>query len=229
MKELELDIKANNKDWLYEQYINKQRGYKDIALECGTTEDAIRKRLNRFGIQTRNHKEALEIRNKKFPNKMSQEKRIETNNKLRTGKEIKCTFCDTAFYINKKSKRKFCSIRCRNLFLEENRKRSPDWRDWTEYKEWRKLVYFRDGWRCRICGSKKDINAHHIEYGKENPNQRFNTENGITLCKVHHIQVHSPNSKELLLKNPNFGGSLEVDNPEASLREYLKTLIRSND
>lgn len=84
-------------------------------------------------------------------------------------------------------------------------------------------------WKCKICGSKHKINAHHILFANDFPERRFDTSNGITLCDEHHKKVHSPNSKELLLKNPNIGGSPEVDNPEASIREYLFSLIRSND
>lgn len=229
MRKLELDIQANDRDWLYTQYVTKQRGMKDISLECKTTEDSIRNRLKRFGIHVRDHKQALSIRNINYPNKVRPENREEVTNKLRTGKYIECAFCLKSIYVNKKSTRKFCSRRCNNLYRMEHRARRPNWRDWVEYGQWRNLVYSRDCWKCRICGSKVDINAHHIVYAKHREDLRFDTSNGITLCKKHHIQVHSPTSKELLLNNPNIGESPEVDNPEASIREYLYSLIRSND
>lgn len=229
MKKLELDIKANDKDWLYEQYVIKQRGMKSIAIECDTTEDSIRTRLKRFDIDIRSHKKALKIRNSKYPIKFTIESRKKSNDIKRTGRYINCKFCNESFYINKKSQRKFCSRECLNSHKLEHRKHGQDWRDWAEYKEWRNLVYYRDLWKCKICDSKKEINAHHILEAQKFPEKRFDVSNGITLCKKHHIQVHSPSSEELLEKNPNIGGSPEVDNPEASIREYLFSLIRSND
>lgn len=229
MKKLELNILANDRDWLYNEYVNRQRGMRSIALECKTTEDTIRNRLVRFGIKIRTHKQALKIKNRKFPNRVRESNREKVNKALRTGHIIRCKFCNSEMYINKKSTRKYCSRGCFLLYKEEHRKRQTNWRDWPEYKEWRSLVYFRDNWKCKICESKRDINAHHIYEGSNYPSKRFETSNGITLCKKHHIQVHSPTSKELLLNNPNIGESPEVGNSEASIREYLFSLIRSND
>lgn len=221
MRKFELNIQANNKEWLIEHYITNKESMEQIAKICDTTVDTIRTRLNRFKIQKRNHKQSLQITNKKQPRKRKVF--------YRHGYYKVCKFCGTSFYVNQRSKRVYCSKSCGRNYWKEHRKRDQDWRYYPEYKEWRNLVYFRDNWKCKICGSKLKINAHHIFIGKDYPSRRFDTSNGITLCEVHHIQIHSPNSEELLLNNPNFGGSLEVDNPEASLREYLISLIRSND
>lgn len=229
MKKLELDIKANDPEWLYIEYQTKLRGMKDIAVECNTTQDSIRTRLKKFDIPIRSHKEALEIRNTKYPFYINKEIRDRTNLKKRAGIYIKCANCGIEIYVNQKSKRKFCSKSCLTNFRKENINRDQDWRDWPEYNKWRDLVYYRDAYKCQICGSKEKINAHHIFEASFFPDKRFDVDNGIVLCKKHHIQVHSPSSKELLEKNPNFGGSPEVDNPEASLREYLISLLRSND
>lgn len=56
------------------------------------------------------------------------------------------------------------------------------------YKEWRKNVWVRDSWKCRI--SNQDcvgrIEAHHILGWTDYPELRYDINNGITLCHAHH-------------------------------------------
>jgi hypothetical protein len=54
--------------------------------------------------------------------------------------------------------------------------------------EWRRQVYERDGWKCRIsnkecCGR---LEAHHILNWEDFPELRYEVNNGVTLCHVHH-------------------------------------------
>lgn len=65
-----------------------------------------------------------------------------------------------------------------------------DRHDSREYKEWRLKVYQRDSYKCRYCGSKEKINAHHIYSWKNYPELRYNIDNGITLCEKCHIELH---------------------------------------
>jgi len=62
-------------------------------------------------------------------------------------------------------------------------------RHWSrEHKKWRTAVFTRDNFRCKI--SNKDccayIEAHHILAWRDYEELRFNINNGITLCRVHH-------------------------------------------
>lgn len=59
-----------------------------------------------------------------------------------------------------------------------------------EYVAWRNEVYKKDGWTCRICGSKKKIVAHHLKLFSEFPELRFSVDNGIVLCRSCHLKVH---------------------------------------
>ena len=62
--------------------------------------------------------------------------------------------------------------------------------------------------------------------------KRFDTENAIVLCEKHHIRLHKNTSsfiQECVKQTSNIGGTPVVDNPEASIREFLLSLIRSND
>lgn len=61
-----------------------------------------------------------------------------------------------------------------------------------QYKKWRTQVYERDKFTCRWpgCNKKNGLNAHHIKTWAGFPGLRFDPNNGITLCKYHHKQVH---------------------------------------
>lgn len=55
---------------------------------------------------------------------------------------------------------------------------------------WSKEVYKRDWYKCKICGSRKSINAHHLNSYHAFPDERFDIGNGITLCVEHHKDFH---------------------------------------
>lgn len=61
-----------------------------------------------------------------------------------------------------------------------------------EYKIWRKEVYKKDKWQCRLCGYKGNkIVAHHLELFSDFPELRFSVDNGITLCRHCHAIIHN--------------------------------------
>ncbi len=59
------------------------------------------------------------------------------------------------------------------------------------YKRWRRRVFKRDRHVCQMpaCGSKFKINAHHIKRWADSANLRFETRNGITLCRECHRRI----------------------------------------
>ena len=73
------------------------------------------------------------------------------------------------------------------------KKKRPAARNYDDplYKNWRKQVFVRDGYKCQWpgCTCGKRINAHHILKWADYPGMRFVLMNGITLCKKHHDQV----------------------------------------
>ena len=66
-----------------------------------------------------------------------------------------------------------------------------DDRESDRYKRWRKYIYERDNKTCQWCGiNDLPMFAHHIKSWKNNPELRFETENGILLCQLCHASEH---------------------------------------
>lgn len=67
----------------------------------------------------------------------------------------------------------------------------------TEYSEWRRSVFARDGFKCmnKLCtsGSSK-LHAHHILSWKDYPDKRYDVANGVTVCVPCHKMIHSSKS-----------------------------------
>lgn len=58
-------------------------------------------------------------------------------------------------------------------------------------KQWRKAVFDRDHYTCRICGQHGvGLNAHHIKCFSLYRDLRFDINNGITLCVKCHNSIH---------------------------------------
>lgn len=111
-----------------------------------------------------------------------------------------CPKCKKSFEA-KSSEDIYCSWECynsdRHMPKGENhwnwqngKSLENDRHDSNEYKQWRKMVYERDQYKCVKYGSKNKLNAHHIKSWKYYPDLRYNINNGITLCEKCHIEVH---------------------------------------
>ena len=62
----------------------------------------------------------------------------------------------------------------------------------VEYQNWRNAVFGRDNYTCQLCGKRGgDLEAHHIQHWSEYPDLRYSVDNGLTLCKLCHKQLHS--------------------------------------
>lgn len=69
-------------------------------------------------------------------------------------------------------------------------------RNSQEIKQWRKNVFERDKYICRVCGAKNtNIHAHHILPFSTYKDLRLDIDNGITLCVNCHISLHSKKNK----------------------------------
>jgi hypothetical protein len=89
--------------------------------------------------------------------------------KLSLFKHENHTLCDKCMKNRRRGKGKYINERDKFKFSEE-------------YKQWRKCVFERDGYRCVCCGNNKYLVAHHIENFATFPEKRADVDNGITLC-----------------------------------------------
>jgi len=66
-------------------------------------------------------------------------------------------------------------------------------RDYTDpdYKKWREKIRKRDKHKCQFpnCSSKSKLQVHHILRWQDYPGLRYDPNNGITLCALHHRMV----------------------------------------
>ncbi|PZV19195.1 MAG: hypothetical protein DCF22_00575 [Leptolyngbya sp.] len=61
-----------------------------------------------------------------------------------------------------------------------------------KYREWRRLVFERDGYICQHCGDDRggNLHAHHIQPWSKFPELRYELDNGLTLCRECHEKIH---------------------------------------
>ena len=83
----------------------------------------------------------------------------------------------------------------------------------NEYKKWRDNIYKKDDYTCQCCGLRGDrLNCHHILNFATYKSERFNKDNGISLCIYCH-EVTIPGSFH------NLYGTL--NNTSEQLEEYI--------
>lgn len=76
-------------------------------------------------------------------------------------------------------------------------KTDHDARTSPEYEDWRTKVFERDDYRCARCGRRGvRLNAHHKKPFAKFPEDRFDIDNGVTLCEECHREVHKEASSE---------------------------------
>jgi hypothetical protein len=76
-------------------------------------------------------------------------------------------------------------------------------------KLWSGFIRIRDNGRCVICRSRKETVAHHIVRKSFLIEARFQTGNGITLCKGCHRQPH-----EVFNRRANFDLPMDAEGGE---------------
>lgn len=77
------------------------------------------------------------------------------------------------------------------LSEEERKSRSDRSALMTLTCEWRLKIYEKDHYTCQRCLKRgKNLVAHHLNAWNKFPEQRFDTKNGVTLCRFCHLKFH---------------------------------------
>lgn len=180
----------NNHDWLMEQYWKLRKTTTQIAKELGCVTSTVYFAIVRSGIKKRTRSEArVGI---KFSKEHIEHLTLVNRRRARSG---------SSHWNWQGGKTKGYEARLAKL------KRDP------LYKAWRKAIV-AIGY-CKVCGSKKLLEAHHILPKSKYPHLVFDIANGLCLCKSCHSNLHS------LEKGMN-SGKLRKDNPEPSVVESTK-------
>lgn len=99
-----------------------------------------------------------------------------------------------------------------------------EYRNSDKYAEFRNFCFQRDGYQCRICGNKINLNAHHVDYSA----WRIIPFNGVeietdtephhlvTLCHECHEKVHSIHKEYNAIRNRH------VKMLESRIRETIR-------
>ena len=181
-----------NKDWLYLKYITEGLSTYEIAKIVNRNPKNIYCKLKDFGIPTRSRAETLKKNSwwkQGLPSKNIGKPRSEKTKKkiseARTGKE----------YPNLKGDKN-------GMFG----KRSANWKGGVTPERqklygqdlWKNIVkeiFKRDKYVCKRCGkvrsSGNELHTHHIRSWADYPNNRFDLDNLITLCRRCHNWTHS--------------------------------------
>lgn len=68
----------------------------------------------------------------------------------------------------------------------KNRRKKGD----IKLVKWAAMVKARDGYVCKKCGAEEYLHAHHIKLKSEFPEMMYLVENGITVCRDCHADMH---------------------------------------
>ena len=174
-------INTISKEQLHTMYIVEKLSQREIAKRLNVSSGTIKLTMAQFEILARNK------------SWRSQENK--------TGRLVRCEMCGKEIY------RKGSKIKDRKIFLCSRKctgeyQRIPEsekgWRSQHLYRNWRKAIFKRDNYVCKLCGDSKKICSHHILEAQEYTNKKYDKNNGITLCKTCHIFVHKNNSHNFI-------------------------------
>lgn len=99
------------------------------------------------------------------------------------------------------------------------RKSYASYYDYLRSEEWqqkRLQVLVRDNFKCQLCGSGKNVQAHHISY--ENLYTEAELDDLVTLCKACHEKVHSTDLERKFEKQTNDMHKLAVSLLQENMR-----------
>lgn len=78
--------------------------------------------------------------------------------------------------------------------------RSPQWRSVRD-------AYIKNHPYCAACGTKEDLNVHHVVSFKDDPSRELDKTNLVTLCRAHHLILGHDKDGPDGPNNPNWSTS----------------------
>lgn len=137
--------------------------------------------------------------------------------------------------ISEETKAKILQTKLRNGTLPKGAKHYK-WkggRPWERFKEqryvvWRNAVLERDGYVCQYCRREcrkheRGLAAHHVKPYALYPSLRYDVANGLTLCRLCHLQPHwrAPKPRALIECACGCGTPLEPSDRYGRARLYV--------
>lgn len=116
-----------------------------------------------------------------------------------SGPVVECFTCGKQFrkyraeIVKNQGDKHFCSPRCWYAFNRRDNhylwSGGQGGRMSPEARVWRRAVLHRDKGYCRLCHSTERLEAHHIKPFRSHLDDRWDVDNGITLCLDCHSQL----------------------------------------
>lgn len=92
-----------------------------------------------------------------------------------------------------------------------------------EYKKWREKILIKDNYRCHICYSKENLEAHHVDPVARSPERVIDENIGVTLCRSCHNFTLKGNPKTKKKK------TLLITGGGGFLGSHLRTLLKEKN
>lgn len=178
----------------FKLYVSDSNSLLKISEMFGCSKIIVRNHLYYLGIPIRPKHVVLN-------NHMKGQNHSGENSASWKGGKLKCSVCgkQSSFWRKEDTK-------CANCYHESQKgegnhnwkppeqcktDESKIWRKRVEYIKWREEVFTKDSYLCQICGKNtRDLHPHHLNGFDKFIEQRFDVNNGVTLCAKHHKQFH---------------------------------------
>ena len=196
---------TRDKEWLEARYFMDNLSIAKIAKLIPCDYGTIRKALIRLEIPLK--PKYITYGDIKYPPRSGQ------NSPTWKGGKHKCANCgiEVGYKYPKNNDKTICK-KCSGISRRKPKQEHPDdfIRHSADYRDWRNMVFIRDGYKCQLCGkNSNDLKAHHLDGFSVAQDKRFDVSNGVTLCNTHHLEFH---------KQYGFGG-----NTKEQFDEFLST------
>ncbi len=203
-----------------QELIDQNLSTEEMGKELGYDGSSVRNWLRKLGLQTNVRKrgfQGIHEGHKNFLNPEVKKRAIENGRKAtikrnfeKYGKERYCESklcleCGERFNVNRPCllvTKKFCSRKCSYANVSKYRgekhfnykggtyRGEQTKRNWAVYIQFKKEVHSRDKGKCLLCNERKKLDVHHLIPWCQNEELRFSTDNGISLCRECHREVH---------------------------------------